>query len=192
MDTLFYSMWCNTPLWHVFVLRFGKNENWWGTQPRPSQNVKTHCSISIKTYRTGLNSTIPPNRIYRYPFSTLYGVIHTMACFRSSAPKKTKTENVRPQNNKSHHISIKTYRTRLKLYNTSQSYWWIPLFYHMWCNTHYGMFSFFGSEKTKPENARPQNNKSHYISIKTYGTGPKLYNTSQLYLSIPLFYPMWG
>jgi len=38
------------------------------------------------------------------------------------------------------------------------------------------MFSFFGSEKN--ENERPKTIKSLYISIKTYGTGLKLYNTS--------------
>ena len=141
----------------------------------------------------GQNSTIPPNCIYRYPFSTLCGVIHTIACCRSSAPKKTKTENARPQNNKCHHISIKTYRTGLKLYKTSQSYLWIPLFYPMWGNTHYSMLSFFGSEKN--ENRKRETSKqytSHHISIKTYRTRLKLYNTSQSYLSIPRFYPMWG
>ena len=42
------------------------------------------------------------------PFLPYVGVIHTIACFRSSAPKKTKPENARPdpQNNKSHSISI--------------------------------------------------------------------------------------
>ena len=48
----------------------------------------------------GLNSTIPPNCIYHYPFSTLCGVIHTLACFRSSAPEKRKPKTRDPQNNK--------------------------------------------------------------------------------------------
>ena len=44
-------------------------------------------------------------------------------------------------------------------------------------------------EKTKTENARPQNNESHHnISIKTYRTGLNLYHTFQSYLMIPLFY----
>ena len=55
----------------------------------------------------------------------------------------------RPQNVKAHCISIKTYGTGPKLYNTSQSYLSIPLFYPMWGNTHYSMFSFFGSEKNE-------------------------------------------
>ena len=106
--------------------------------------------------------------------------------------EKRKLWNSRRPKVKSNCISIKTYRTGLKLYNTSQSYLSIPLFYPMWCNTHYGMFSFFGSEKPKTDNARPQNNKSHHISIEIYRTGLKLYNTSQSYLSIPLFYPLCG
>ena len=88
-------------------------------------------------------------------------ILHTIACFRSSAPKKTKTENARPKNNnKSHYISIKTHGTGTKLYNTSQLYLSISLIYPMWGNTHYSMFSFFGSEKNENRNReRPQNNK---------------------------------
>ena len=56
---------------------------------------------------------------------------------------------------KSHYISIKTHGTGTKLYNTSQLYLSIPLFYPMWGNTHFSMFSFFGAENTKTENARP-------------------------------------
>ena len=42
-------------------------------------------------------------------------------------------------------------------------------------NTHYSMFSFFGSEKNENRKRETQNNKSHHISIKTYRTGTKLY-----------------
>ena len=55
----------------------------------------------------GQNSTIPPNRIYRYPFSTLNGLIHTLACFRSSAPKKRKTKTRRFLGSISSHVQIK-------------------------------------------------------------------------------------
>ena len=72
---------------------------------------------------------------------------------------------------------------------------WTVLWYQcgvLVCNRPVSIFRFpVGSRNTKP-GTRPKNNKSHYISIKTYTTGPKLCNTSQLYLSIPLFYPIWG
>ena len=55
----------------------------------------------------GQNCTIPPNCIYRYPFSTLCGVIHTISCFRSSAPKKRKSKTREPKTiKKSHYIYL--------------------------------------------------------------------------------------
>ena len=83
----------------------------------------------------------------------MWGNAH-FSMFRSSAPKKPKTENARPQNNKGHYISIKTHGTGGKLYNTSQSYLSIPLFYPMWGSTHYSMFSYFGFQWI-PENTKP-------------------------------------
>ena len=121
--------------------------------------------------------------------------MHTLPCFpyfgSQWVPENTKPAT-RPEKQQKSFYLDKNIGNWDKLYNTSQLYLSIPLFYLMWGNTHFSMFSFFGSEKVKTENARPQNNKSHYISIKTHGTGTKLYITSQLYLWIPLFYPMWG
>ena len=74
--------------------------------------------------------------------------------------KKTKSQKQKPKTRDPKtlkvviYISIKTYGTGLKLYNTSQSYLPIPLFYPKWGNTHYCMFSFFGS-KWAPENTKP-------------------------------------
>ena len=52
---------------------------------RDPKTIKVIIS-QYKHTQLGQNSAIPPNRIYRYPFSTLYGVIHTIACFRISVP----------------------------------------------------------------------------------------------------------
>ena len=114
-----------------------KNENW---ELTTTKTLKTHC-ISIETYGTGPKLYNTSQSYLSIPlFYHMWGVIHTIACFRSSAPKKMKTENARHQSKKSHYISIKTYRTGTKLYNTSQSYLSIPLFYHMWGNTQYHVF----------------------------------------------------
>jgi len=178
---------CNRPV-SVFRFPVGSRNTKPGTRPK---NNKSHY-ISIKTYTTGPKLCNTSQLYLSIPlFYLMWGNTH-FSMFSFLGSEKAKTENARPQNNKSHYISIKTQGTGPKLCNTSQLYLSIPLFYLMWGNTHFSMFSFLGSEKAKTENARPQNNKSHYISIKTQGTGPKLYNTSQSYLLIPIFYPMRG
>ena len=135
-------------------------------QERDPKNKKLIFSRYKNTWNWAKTLPYLPIVFYWYPFSTLCGVIHTLACFRSSAPtglqKKTKTENARPQNNKTNCISIKTLGTGLKLCHTSQSYLSIPFFYPIWGNTHSSMFrssALTGFQKTQNQERDPKNKK---------------------------------
>ena len=95
---------------------------------------KTINSLYLDKNTWNWAKTLPhlPIAFIDTPFLPYVGVIHTIACFRSSAPtgfQKTQNQERDPKNNKTHCISIKTHGTGLKHYHTSQSYILIPLFY---------------------------------------------------------------
>jgi len=177
--------------WNWFICIFEV----WGCDPK---NAKTHC-ISIKTYGTELKFyntsqlylSVPP--FYPMWANTYYSMF---SFFGSQwlGSRKHKTRNATRKPIKSLYLD-KSIRNWAKILQYLPIVFISTLFYPMWANTYYSMFSFFGSqwvpENTKP-GTRPENQLSHCISMKAYGTRLKLYNTSQLYLSVPPFYPMWA
>ena len=87
-------MWGNT---HFSMFSFfGPEKRKPKTRDTPQGDLKT-----IKSHHTYLNKNIQnwaetllylPINFYRYPFSTLCGVVHTVACCRSSALKNENWE----------------------------------------------------------------------------------------------------
>ena len=109
----------------------------------------------------GQNSAIPPNRIYRYPFSTLCGGNTHYSMFSFFGSEKTKTENARPQNNKSQYISIKTQELGQNSTIPPNRISRYPFSILCGGNSHYSIFSYFGSEKAgKTENQNFENGTS--------------------------------
>ena len=92
----FYPMWGNT---HYSMLSFFGSEKTKTENARPQNNKKSlYLNKNIRNWDKSLQYL--PFVFINTPFLPYVGIIHTIACFRSSAPKKTKTENARPQNNK--------------------------------------------------------------------------------------------